>query len=621
MILKLIFIILLFHNKILCNEVSKEADNELFKKLRSFISLIDQLRDNGVNEYIKLPRICSLGTQSTGKSSIIESIVGLDFLPRGEGVVTRRPLELRLFHIDSGKPWAKFEEKNERNYTNFTEVKSTIQELTNEVCKGDKNIEDKPIILNIYSKTCPDLTIIDLPGITKVPVGDQPNNIEEITKNMAKKYIDDPLTIILCAISANSDIATSDGLKLAKEIDKEGTRTLGVLTKIDIMDEGTDIKKILENKEIELKLGYVGVINRSKKDLDCKLSMEESLNKEEKFFKNHKIYKNMDTYYFGTKQLINRLSKIYFRIIKESLPKIINSINDRIKTINEELEELGKPIPSDNSNKISILINMINEYCEIFKNVLRGKYNEKMLFLEGEGGFKIRKYFTRDYDAVSNYTDKYINNIININEGYSLKGFPNIEVFYYLIRPLIEKLKNPIYFCFENVFQYLTFLSRKILEKEFANFPTLLDNISDLVDNFLIEKKNKTKYLIESIVNMENSYFFTNDEEYVKNHNNIKNNNDYIDTIKSRINTYFNIVVKELRNCIPKIIGSFLMKEIEDNLQIILQNKIYSSNEIVNLFIESESLLQRRKELTDIINIMKSAQNIIWNNPDFGIEF
>ena len=83
--------------------VEDDKDNILFKRLRKLINLIDQLLDCGVNEYIKLPRICPFGTQSSGKSSVLESIVGLDFLPRGDGVVTRRPLELRLCHINSGE--------------------------------------------------------------------------------------------------------------------------------------------------------------------------------------------------------------------------------------------------------------------------------------------------------------------------------------------------------------------------------------------------------------------------------------------------------------------------------------------------------------------------------------
>jgi len=71
----------------------------LFENLRKLINVIDELRDVGLQNYITLPRIAVLGTQSSGKSSLLESIVGLDFLPRGEGVVTRRPLEMRMVHI------------------------------------------------------------------------------------------------------------------------------------------------------------------------------------------------------------------------------------------------------------------------------------------------------------------------------------------------------------------------------------------------------------------------------------------------------------------------------------------------------------------------------------------
>ena len=617
------FIIIILTFKVLCVEEATNPDNELFKKLRNFINLIDQLRDCGVNEYIKLPRICSLGTQSSGKSSVLESIVGLDFLPRGEGVVTRRPLELRLYHIESDEPWAIFEERNKTKYTNFTKVKETIEELTDELCT-DKDIVDKPIILSVYSKTCPDLTIIDLPGITRVPVGRQPENIEDITKNMAKRYIDDPLTIILCVIAANSDIATSDGLKLAKEIDKEGIRTLGVLTKLDIMDEGTDARKALLNKEIELKLGYVGVINRSKKDLDDKLSIQDLLKKEEKFFKTHRIYKNLPQEYLGSNNLINKLSKIYFTIIKNNLPQIIVAINERINEIKNEMDELGNPLPKEESSKMTIIINMVNEYSETFKNILQGKYNNKIKFLEKEGGFKIREYFNillkefiyvnyDRYKATKNYTDDYIKSIINIYEGHTIPGFPSVDSFYHFLKPEIEKLNKPINECFDKVVDYLYFLSKKILDKTFIKYPQLLSNISIHIDNFLEEKKNKTKFLIDSIIDMETNYLFTNDQEYLDKFSSLCKDNE----IRNRIDSYFSLVVHNLRESIPKIIGNFLLKEIENNLQNVLINKIYNSKELVNLLVEPDKVIKRRNELNDIMNIMKNAQNIIRNNPEF----
>ena len=606
---------------------SKEKDNELFQKLRNLINLIDQLRDCGVNEYINLPRICSLGIQSSGKSSVLESIVGLDFLPRGEGVVTRRPLELRLNHITSGKPYAVFEEKKNVKFTDFSKVKQTIEELTNKECKTEKNITDKPIILRVYSSTCPDLTVIDLPGVTKVPVGSQPDNIEDITKNIAKKYIDDPLTIILCVVSANSDISTSDGLKMAKEIDKNGSRTLGVLTKLDLMDEGTDAKKTLLNQDIKLKLGYVAVKNRSKKDLDNKLSMEETLQKEKEFFQSHPIYKIMPNQYFGTDSLIKRLTEIYFKIIRENLPRIIKSINERIITVENELDELGQPLPEDDSGKMAHLWNMLNNFTEIFKNVLKGKnYNYKIKFLENEGGFKIRKLFkelllnfTGDYNPTSNYTDQDIKNALNIYEGNSIPGFPSFDAFVYLIKPQLEKLIEPIDACFHQVFSYLETLSGKILSKIFYKLPNILYSLNELLINYLNEEKNKAKYIIDSIVDSEINYLFTNDILFLRYSSSPKDKNNQAnleEEIRNRIEKYFRLVVRNLRDTIPKIMGNFLVNEIENNMQKKIYNKIFENKEISKILIEPESSIQNRKKLKNMLKILKESQSIIKKDPD-----
>ena len=626
-------------------DTADDKDNVLFRKLRKLINLIDQLRDCGVNEYIKLPRICSLGTQSSGKSSVLESIVGLDFLPRGDGVVTRRPLELRLCHINSGEPWAIFEERKGTKFTDFIKVRETIEALTDEVCKTNKNIIDKPIVLNVYSQTCPDLTLVDLPGVTRVPIGDQPKNIEEITKNMARRYAEDPLTIILCVIAANSDIATSDGLMLAKEIDTTGSRTLGVLTKLDIMDAGTDAKKVLMNEEIPLTLGYVGVKNRSKQDLINKISMAETTKKEREFFKSHPVYKNLPPGRLGTDVLINKLTKIYFRIIRENLPKIVKAINERLKTAEEELQGLGQPMPTDEAGKMSMLWNMINEYCDVFRKVLQGKYNNKRVnFLEGEGGFKIKilykkllEEFTDNYKATAGYRDEDINYALTIHEGDSIPGFPSVDAFIYLLRPQLEKLKDPIEECFQNVFQYLDLLSGKIMEKTFTRFPQAINDMTDLVSNYLNEEKDKTKYLIDSLVEMEINYLFTNDYDYLNkyttfipkttnpgqggNNNEIKPQpmdakNIFINEIRNRIEAYFKLIVRNLRDSIPKVMGNFLVKEIEENMQLKLYNKLYNAREMTELLNEPESIAERRKELNEMIKVMRNAQKIIRRDPD-----
>jgi len=500
------------------------------------------------------------------------------------------------------------------------------------------------------------LTLVDLPGVTRVPIGDQPKNIEQITKDMARRYVEDPLTIILCVIAANSDIATSDGLMLAKEIDVNGTRTLGVLTKLDIMDAGTDAKKVLMNEEIPLKLGYVGVKNRSKQDLNNKISMAETQRKEREFFKSHPVYKNLPAGHLGTEVLINKLTKIYFRIIRENLPRIVKAINDRVKTAEEELQSLGQPMPTDDAGKMSMLWNMINEYCDVFRKVLQGKYNNKRVnFLEGEGGFKIKilykkllEEFTENYKATAGYTDENINYALTIHEGDSIPGFPSVDAFIYLLRPQLEKLKDPIEECFQEVFQYLDFLSGKIMEKTFTRFPQAINDMTDLVSNYLMEERDKTKYLIDSVVDMEINYLFTNDYDYLNNFttfipkqkpnqgntggsndgkggtNNIDNKpqppidakNIFINEIRNRIEAYFKLIVRNLRDSIPKIMGNYLVKEIEENMQLKLYNKLYNARELTDLLSEPESVAERRKELNDMIKVMRNAQKILRRDPD-----
>ena len=118
-----------------------------------------------------MPRIAVLGSQSSGKSSVLENIVGLDFLPRNAGLCTRRPLEMRLHHLyEDAAPWAIFDEVKGKKFANFNDVWNMILELTDKVAGKNGNIVDIPIVLNIYSHTCPDLTLIDLPGITRIPL-------------------------------------------------------------------------------------------------------------------------------------------------------------------------------------------------------------------------------------------------------------------------------------------------------------------------------------------------------------------------------------------------------------------------------------------------------------------
>ena len=216
-----------------------------------------------------------IGSQSSGKSSVLESIVGRSFLPRGTGIVTRVPLVLTLRKVaapaaggagagagagdaPAAEEWATFaHHEDARKMTDFDAVRDEICRRTDELAGDGKGVTDAPILLTVCSPHVVDLTLVDLPGMTKVPVGDQPDDIEAQIRALCVRYAGSPGAIVLAVTAANADLANSDALLLAREVDPEGARTLGVLSKLDLMDEGTDARDVLENRVIPLRLGSV----------------------------------------------------------------------------------------------------------------------------------------------------------------------------------------------------------------------------------------------------------------------------------------------------------------------------------------------------------------------------
>ncbi|XP_070500588.1 dynamin-1-like protein [Chironomus tepperi] len=255
-----------------------------------------------IQNSIKLPQIVMLGAQSSGKSSVLESIVHRPFLPRGSGIVTRCPLVLQLIDYkvngmkyrddenDSTKfqEWGEFLHMPDNKFTDFEEIRKEIERRTDELAGSNKGICHEPINLKIYSPNVVTLTLVDLPGITKIPVGDQPADIEAQIKKLIMQYIKNPNSIILSVSAANADLATSESIKYAKLVDPQGIRTLSVLTKLDLMDKGTNAYDMLAGKVIPVKLGTIGTINRSQQDINDLKSIDQQVVDEREFF---------DTYY------------------------------------------------------------------------------------------------------------------------------------------------------------------------------------------------------------------------------------------------------------------------------------------------------------------------------------
>jgi replication fork clamp-binding protein CrfC len=244
--------------------------------------------------------------------------------------VTRRPLILQLINrpsrnsvtngvkeekLETTDSEANVDEYGEflhipgQKFYDFNKIREEIVRETEQKVGRNAGISPAPINLRIYSPNVLTLTLVDLPGLTKVPVGDQPKDIERQIRDMVLKYISKPNAIILAVTSANQDLANSDGLKLAREVDPEGQRTIGVLTKVDLMDEGTDVVDILAGRIIPLRLGYVPVVNRGQRDIENKRPISYALEHEKNFFESHKAYRNKASY-CGTPYLARKLNLV-----------------------------------------------------------------------------------------------------------------------------------------------------------------------------------------------------------------------------------------------------------------------------------------------------------------------
>ncbi|KAJ6790149.1 hypothetical protein PWT90_05608 [Aphanocladium album] len=510
----------------------------------ALITLVNKLQDVfatvGVNNPIDLPQIAVVGSQSSGKSSVLENIVGRDFLPRGSGIVTRRPLVLQLINrpaqsngtnegdFDGGNDkaanadeWGEFLHVPGQKFYDFSKIRDEIANETEAKVGKNGGISASPINLRIYSPNVLTLTLVDLPGLTKVPVGDQPRDIERQIREMVLKYIGKSNAIILAVTSANIDLANSDGLKLAREVDPEGQRTIGVLTKVDLMDDGTDVIDILSNRVIPLRLGYVPVVNRGQRDIDNKKAINAALEAEKNFFENHKAYRNKSSY-CGTPYLARKLNLILMMHIKQTLPDIKARIASSLQKYTAELDSLG---PSMLGNSANIILNIITEFTNEWRTVLDGNNNE-LSSTELSGGARISFVFHELYsngvkaiDPFDVVKDVDIRTILYNSSGSSPALFVGTTAFELIVKQQIKRLEDPSLKCISLVYDELVRILSQLLGKAlYRRYPALKEKMHSVIIAFFKKAMEPTNKLVRDLVSMESCYINTGHPDFLNGH-------------------------------------------------------------------------------------------------------
>ncbi|XP_072026813.1 dynamin-1-like protein isoform X2 [Amphiura filiformis] len=505
--------------------------------MEALIPVINKLQDvfNTVGaDVIQLPQIVVVGNQSSGKSSVLECLVGRDFLPRGSGIVTRRPLVLQMIHIDpedrktaagegEGKPiyidevkveeWGKFLHTKNKIYTDFDEIREEIQAETDRMAGGNKGIVEDAINLKIYSPKVLNLTLVDLPGLTKVAVGDQPEDIEIQIRDMIVHYISNPNSIILAVTAANTDMATSDALKLAKEVDPEGRRTLAVVTKLDLMDAGTDAVDVLCGRVIPVKLGIIGVVNRSQMDINNKKEIEESIKDESAFLqRKYPALANRN----GSAYLAKTLNRLLMHHIRDCLPELKARVNVLSSQFQQLLATFGEPVGDKSQTLLQIITKFAAQYCATIEGTAKNIETSELC-----GGARIcyifHETFGRTLDSIDPLgglrTIDILTAIRNATGPRPALFVPEIS-FELLVKRQIRRLEEPGLRCVELVHEEMQRIIQHCGTQELLRFPKLHDRVVEVVTSLLRRRLPATNNMVENIVGIELAYINTKHPDF-----------------------------------------------------------------------------------------------------------
>ncbi|GBG92710.1 hypothetical protein CBR_g56849 [Chara braunii] len=498
---------------------------------------------------IDLPQVAVVGSQSSGKSSVLEALVGRDFLPRGSEICTRRPLVLQLVQLPKPKQtkedggneegavgegekgggvqkqreqqaeWGEFLHIPGKRFYDFSAIRSEIQAETEREVGTNKGVSDKQIRLKIYSPHVLNITLVDLPGITKVPVGDQPSDIEARIRTMILSYIKHETCIILAVSPANADLSVSDALQMARIADPDGSRTIGVITKLDIMDRGTDARNFLLGNVIPLKLGYIGIVNRSQQDINANLSIREALAQEESFFRSRPVYHGLADR-CGVQKLGEKLNVILVQHIRGILPDLKARINTQIVTLQKELASYGE-LTESKAGQGALMLNILTRYSYAFTSVVDGK-SEDMSTTELAGGARIhyifQSIFVKSLEEVNpceDLSDEDIRTAIQNATGPKNVLFVPEVPFEVLVRRQIARLLDPALQCARFVYDELVKIMHRCETFEIQRFPNLRRRLEEVVAGFLREGLMPAETMITHLIEMEMDYINTSHPAFI----------------------------------------------------------------------------------------------------------
>ncbi|CAL1711881.1 unnamed protein product [Somion occarium] len=387
------------------------SDPQYSSKRRQMLDLVNKLHSTGVQLDIDLPVIAVIGSQSAGKSSLIESISGIT-LPRASGTCTRVPTECRLTR--SSEPWQctvslRFitdaggqplqQVKNENfgdTIFDKVEVEERLRRAQRAILNPTTNVrqflegaDEDPFDRELsFSKNCvtlqisgpdvADLSFVDLPGlIASVGNGGSDSDIE-LVEDLVRSYIERPSCIILLTVACETDFENQGAHRLTKKYDREGKRTIGVLTKPDRIPAGEEDSwlRFIKNEYEALENGWFSVKQPDSRTLQAGITWEEARSSEREFFSLTSPWSSLEFSYqqhLGTSNLTGQLSDILSALIMKRLPELQDELQILLEKTQESLKTLPKPPSTD---VLTEILHLIGDFSRDLAKHLEGTPDE-----------------------------------------------------------------------------------------------------------------------------------------------------------------------------------------------------------------------------------------------------
>lgn len=482
------------------------------------------------------------------------------------------------------------------------------------------------------------MTLVDLPGITKVPVGDQPEDIEKQIKELVMDYIENPNSIILAVQAANMDLATSEALKIAKNTDPDGVRTLAVLTKLDLMDEGTDATDVLTGSVIPVKLGIIGVLNRSQKDINDKKIMEDQLEKESQFLaEKYPALASKN----GTPYLAKTLSRLLMNHIHDRLPDLRQRVLLRSSDIQERLRLYGKEIVDKDQTLVHILTQFSKSYIATIEGVKPG--------VEGSSGKTlvyqiIHEKFEKSLSQIKPCLNVSVKSILeSLSEASgprpTLFDDPSFDFpFEDNVKKQVSLLEIPSLACVDEVHKEMVRNIRNCgssIHQELERFPKLQKKIFDVVSKLLREKTEDAKKNVSDLIRMEIAYVnkkhpdFDKEDARIIDLSIIGDDSLKQSTIMNKIkelqrrgstlfdeeekkqclilerlvSKYYDIIRKSIQDSVPKAVVFYLVNSTRDQVSHELLKHLYKSSSAEEVLSESDHISKGRKHCKEMLDV------------------